>query len=189
MPEGAARTVIFTEDFFPLCVLAVIVVVPTKVDLTTNRTTIGIGEKIQLYAEVQPMTAFGTPTFSSSKTSVATVSATGLVTAKKVGTATITAKMYNGVATTIKITVKKAPTRVSIKAEKTTLNVGEKTATSLTLSGGSACSRTYSTSNSGVATVDANGTITAVRAGSATITVQTYNKKTATVKITVKEGI
>ena len=94
--------------------------------------------------------------------------------------------MYNGVKTTIKITVKKAPTRVSIKAGKTALIVGEKTATSLTLSSGSAGYRTYSTSNEKIASVDQNGEITAVGSGSATITVRTYNGKTATVKIVVQ---
>ena len=159
---------------------------PSKLTLTANRTAIGVGEKIQLTASIEPATAAGTLTFTSSNKSIAAVSATGLVTAKKNGTVTVTARMYNGTKATIKIKVKKVPTSVTVKAGRTTLGLGETTTATISLSKGSAGSWTFSTSDANVVTVDEKGIITAVAVGTATVTVKTYNGKKSTVKITVK---
>ncbi len=65
---------------------------PTGVVLSHNGTvTMCENETLQLYASLQPATAIGTIEWTSSKASVATVS-NGIVTPKKKGTVTITAK-------------------------------------------------------------------------------------------------
>ena len=66
---------------------------PTGIVLSHSGTvTMCENETLQLYASLQPATAVGTIEWSSSKASVATVSG-GVVTPKKKGTATITAKV------------------------------------------------------------------------------------------------
>lgn len=78
----------------------------TKLKLNKSSATILVGEKITLKATVTGKK--GTVKWSSSKKSVATVSSKGVVTGKKKGTATITAKV-NGVKKTCKVTVKSIP--------------------------------------------------------------------------------
>lgn len=98
-------------------------------------------------------------TFKSSKSSVVKVDANGKVTAKKAGTATITAITKNGLKATCKITVTDPATKVyltpamSIKkgsSVKLTASVFPKTATD---------KLTWSTSNKKVVTVTKSGKI------------------------------
>ncbi|MDE6050020.1 MAG: Ig-like domain-containing protein [Paramuribaculum sp.] len=68
------------------------------------------GETATLKAIITPENATDkTVTWSSSNEAVATVSATGLVTAIKAGTATITASTANGLTATCTVTVKAKP--------------------------------------------------------------------------------
>lgn len=110
------------------------------------------------------------------------------MTAKKVGTATITAKTFNGKTATCKVTVKKAPTSISLNKTSLTLKVGEKFDLNSSLPSGCASySVVYSSNNSAVASVKAaGGLVTAVKKGTAIITAKTYNGKTAACKVTVK---
>lgn len=78
---------------------------PTSVSLSTRSLILGAGESATLSATVQPSNAIKTLTWSSSNTSVATVS-NGKVTAKKSGTAYITVKTSNGKTAQCKVTVK-----------------------------------------------------------------------------------
>ena len=80
--------------------------VKTKLKLNRTSASILIDEKITLKATVTGKK--GTVKWSSSKKSVVTVSSKGVVTGKKKGTATITAKV-NGVKKTCKVTVKSIP--------------------------------------------------------------------------------
>ena len=71
-----------------------------------DKTALKYNESVQLTAAITPPEATTTITWKSSNTSVATVNASGLVTAKsKTGTAVITATAANGVSGTITITV------------------------------------------------------------------------------------
>ena len=80
----------------------------------------------------------------------------------------------------------------SITATSSTINVGSTTATTVSIERGTedTSRRTYSSSNTSIATVDASGVVTGVAVGTATITVTLYdyegNTSTATVSITVK---
>ena len=84
--------------------------VPTGVKLNQSSLTLGKGESYGLISTVLPANAKNkTCTWSTSNSSVATVSNTGKVTAKATGTAVITVKTVNGKTATCKVTVKPAP--------------------------------------------------------------------------------
>jgi putative aldouronate transport system substrate-binding protein len=83
-------------------------------------------------------------------------------------------------------------TGIKLDISKVTLQIGQSAAVKATLSPSNTTQRllTYTTSNKNVASIDVNGTITAVGEGSAVITVTTQNSKvSAKVNVTVpKKG-
>ncbi len=119
--------------------------------------------------------------WSSSNKSVATVSSKGKVTAKKAGTATISAKV-DGKTLKCKITVKNP---IKINATSKTLYKGN--TYTLKVSGTSK-KVTWSSSNKSVATVSSKGKVTAKKAGTTTISAK-VSGKTLKCKITVKNPI
>lgn len=79
---------------------------PTKVALNLSGTVkLKKGNTLQLSAILSPATAESALTWKSSDKKIATVSASGLVKAKKKGTATITVKTKNGKTAKVKIKV------------------------------------------------------------------------------------
>lgn len=161
--------------------------IPTKITLSATKKTLGVKEGYKVSVKLSPSGAYyGGIKYSSSNTKVATVSANGQIAAKKTGTATITVKSSNGKTAKIKITVKKAPSRISLSAKSKTIRRGRSYTVKSYLPSGSAGKVTYSTSNSKVATVSSTGKITGKKKGTTTITARTYNGKTAKIKVTVK---
>jgi uncharacterized protein YjdB len=160
---------------------------PTKIILN-KAVTLGVGEKYQSNVTLTPSNALNKRTYSSSNTKVATVDSSGKITTKAVGTAKITVKTYNGKTSTITVTVKKAPTKVTLNKTTLSLTKGKTVTLTASIPSGTACltAKTWTSSNKAVATVNKNGKITAVKKGTATITVKLYNGKTATCKATVK---
>ena len=131
--------------------------------------------------------------WSSSNASVATVSA-GKITAKGVGTATITAT-YNGYTAKSTVTVTDAvtydyqlsPSSTSLVNGRTTkFTVVKRTFTNGTQTNGQDVSSTFTwtSSNTSVATVGSNGVVTGVGKGTATITAK-YGETTLTGTVTV----
>lgn len=166
---------------------------PSSVKLNRGTLTLGVGEKYGLIKTVSPSSANQTCTWSSSNSSIASVDSSGKVTAKKSGTANITVKTSNGKTATCKVTVKFAPTSVKVNPASLTLGKGETyTISESTNSGSYAWGFSWSSSNTLVATVkkgSANkATVTAKGVGTATITIKTYNGKTAQCKVTVKNA-
>lgn len=126
-------------------------------------------------------------TYKSSDSSIAAVSAGGKVTPKKTGKVTIYATTYNGLSTSYTLTVKKAPSTVALKPTRLTLKVKEQYSLKASVAADSySLKYTYSSSNSSVVKVDTRGNITAIKKGTAKITVVTHNGKKATCTITVK---
>ncbi|MBR1821946.1 MAG: Ig-like domain-containing protein [Clostridia bacterium] len=123
--------------------------------------------------------------FTSSNPKIAAVDASGLVTAKKVGTATISLNV-GGVQSSCAVTVRKAPKKVTLSAKKLTLGVGEAAALGVTLTKDSVSAMRFTSDNPGVASVDGSGRIVGTGIGTATITASTYNNKKAKCKVTVK---
>ena len=112
----------------------------------------------------------------------------GKLTAKKAGkkAVTITAKV-DGVSLTCKVTVKNAPKKISLNAKSKTLKKGKTFKIKVKFPKNTASNKlTYKSSNRKVAKVDTTGKVKAVKKGKATITVTTFNKKKAKLKITVK---
>jgi len=161
---------------------------PSSVTLSKTSLTLGKGETFALKATLNSGAASAKNTWSSSDTKIATVDASGKITAKAVGTATITVKTFNGKTKSCKVTVKAAPTSVKLNKSTLTLAKGKAETLKVTLnpSGAASLKRTWTSSNTKIAKVDANGKVTAVAKGTATITCKTFNGKTKTCKVTVK---
>ncbi|MCH5299372.1 MAG: Ig-like domain-containing protein [Ruminococcus sp.] len=120
-------------------------------------------------------------TFKSSDNSVATVSKSGVITAKAVGKAIITAKSKSGSAS-CNVTVNERV--ITLTADRTTIFTGG--AAQLSASGGK-YAYTYKSSDESVLTVDKNGIAKGVSAGKANVTC-TSGELTATKAFTVKKG-
>ncbi|MCX7746277.1 MAG: Ig-like domain-containing protein, partial [Clostridia bacterium] len=154
---------------------------------------------VQLTATVSPSDATNKSiTWTSSDNTVAKVDANGVVTAVSAGTATITATASNGKSATASITVVSKQSipvsSVSVNPPTATLEVGDLAAQdkksiqlTATVSPSDATNKsiTWTTSDNAVAKVDANGLVTAVSPGVATITATSVNGKSATASITV----
>ena len=166
----------------------------TDVTLDKTKLVLTVGSEGQLTATVAPDNATDkTVTWSSDKTSVATVDATGNVTAVGVGEATITVTTTDGGKTaTCKVTVNKKAGAISYATASVNKTFGDAAFTNeLTKTGDGTV--TYSSSDTQVAEVNAaTGEVTIKGSGEATITATvtdgdnyTYATKTASYKINV----
>ena len=203
---GTATITVTTEDGnkTATCKVTVVEVLPVTVDVATvslNKTVLELieGENETLTATVSPADAINkNVTWSSNKESVAKVDANGKVTAVAAGTATITVTTEDGNKTaTCKITVVEAPPITvdveSVSLNKTNLELteGENETLTATVSPTDATNKnvSWSSNKEAVAKVDANGKVTAVAAGTATITVTTEDgNKIASCEVTVVEA-
>lgn len=158
--------------------------------------TLNVKKTHQLSPKILPENANETVTFTytSSDAKIASVSESGLITAVAPGTATITAKTNTNKSATCRVTVKSPATKLkalmknrpsaskiymakgqtaSLRVDKTPVN--------------STDTLKYKSSKPKIATVDANGTITAKKKGTAKITVTATSKKKATITIIVSK--
>ena len=162
---------------------------PENVSLNLSSMTLGVGDTYKLI----PSSAGTNYSWSSSNTSVATISESGIVTAKKVGTATITIKTAYDKTASCKLTVKPAPTSVKLSDTNITLGNGDTYIISESTNSGSwATNFTWSSSNTKVATIEKTSgnkaKITAKGVGTTTISIKLYNGKSASCKLTVKSA-
>ena len=168
----------------------------TKVTLNKTEATINKGETLQLTATVTPSDATNkTVTWTSNKTSVATVSSSGEVTAKGKGTATITATA-DGKSATCKITVVQLVTSIDITSEdevisKAKLEIGGTLKLNAKVSPSNASNKdvTWTSTDKNVATVSEDGKVTAKAEGTTTIKVTANDDsgKKSTCEITVMD--
>lgn len=151
-------------------------VLPKTISLVTAN------ESAQIVATITPDSASNKAiSWTTSNSAIATVSSSGIVTAISNGTATITATTLDGSFTddcsvSVNIPVVDVPvTGVSLAPTSLTLNEGETSTLSTTISPANATDQSvsYSSDNTTIASVSQSGVVTATGAGIATITVTT----------------
>ena len=190
---GKATITVTTEDGNKTATCAVTVnpISVTGVTLDQSALPISVGGSAELKANVTPENATNkTVTWSSDNTAVATVDASGKVTAVAPGTATITVTTADGGKTAnCTVTVTQPVTDVTLDKTTMDLFVGNGGTLTAKVQPDNASNKTvnWTTSNAGVATVDANGKVTAVGAGKATITATAADgsEKKAVCEVTV----
>lgn len=161
-----------------------------SITLSSTQLTMNVGDKKTLTATVKPSSlSDATITWSSSNSSIVSV-VNGVVEAKGLGTATITAKTKSGVTAKCTITVKDKTIEVSsikLNSNGISLNEGNTYQLVATVLPENATNKTltWSTNNPSVATVSSSGKITAVSIGKATITAKSSNGVTITCAVSV----
>lgn len=131
--------------------------------VSLSRKSVSLYRKGKIKLSVQT-TSKSRPVWKSNKKSVATVDESGLVTAVKNGTATISVTV-DGISRTCEVTVKKPV--IAFENESIELSPKDTYQTKVTVSSGN--KPVYSSSNTNIATVDENGKIHAKEAGKAYI--------------------
>ena len=187
---GTATITASCSGFSATCNVTVVKRIIAVSSITLNKTSIELnrGQSETLVATVSPANADDkTVTWSSSKTSVATVDASGKVTAVGRGSATITATA-GGKTATCEVEVKVPLESVSLDKTELELEVDGTYQFTVTLNPTDALvyEARWTSDNEEVATVNA-GLVTAHKAGIAIVTL-TANGKTASCTVTVGGG-
>src|SRR6266516_3343634 len=191
--EGQSGTASITVTPVPVATGAVTPVPVATVAVTPASASVDEGKTVQLTAT--PKDVNGNPlsgrvvTWTSSNTAAATVSSSGLVTAKLAGSTTITATSEGQSGTAAITVVHVAVASVAVAPASASVNEGQTvqlTATLKDANGNTLTGRTVTwvSSNTAAATVSASGLVTGKLAGAATITA-TSEAQSGTSAITV----
>ena len=159
--------------------------------LNATALTLGVKETFEL-KPVLPKGAEGvTFTYETSNKRTATVTPAGLITGKRRGSATITARASTGEALTCEVKVMNAPKRIKLSATSGTLGfdaatgAGTQYKLDVIFPKKTGCRVHFSGYDPKVVSVSEDGVITACGLGVTTVTATTFNKKRASCKVTV----
>ncbi len=177
-PRGVGKTLVTATTAEGEEVSYIVMILDDYLTATLNSTTLYVTQTANISVSVSR----GSYTFSSSNTSVATVSSSGRITAVASGSATITITGTNGEKTTKYITVKAN----SITISESSVSIIKGNTHSLSVTTTISDSVTWSSSDTSIVRVSSNGTLTAVSAGTATITAKSSKCGTVTCTVTVK---
>ena len=166
----------------------------TGIRLDKTSVTLNTTDTYSLIANVNPTDASNkSVTWSSSDAAIATVNDNGVVTGIKAGTAIITVATVDGDFTaTCAVTVLQPVTGISLDRTAVTLNTTETYTLVANVNPVDASNKsvTWSSSDAAIATVDENGVVTGIKAGTATITVTTVDGNfTATCAVAVLQPV
>lgn len=166
---------------------------PESIKLAVTSAKMTVGKSGTLKYAIYPTDARNrVATFVSSNPEVATVNSAGLVTAVSRGTANITASTENGIKAVCKITVIQPVTSVDISSTATEVYTGEKIKLTARVFPENANNSavTWESSDTRIARVAADGTVSGVKAGTATITVRSVDgSHTASCTISVLQHV
>ena len=163
---------------------------PSRVKLSAGELLLCENEKAALKAKL-PKGSTSAITWSSGDESVARVDPSGEVRGVGAGETTVTARAFNGKEASCRVTVLggSAPTTIALASDEVSMEQGTQYYLSAAVGGGENTVFSYSTSDGAVATVDSQGLITAVKKGTAVITVTTHNGLSAKAKVQVKHTV
>lgn len=143
-----------------------------------EKANVRVGKSVQLHADVTPSVTSKNVTWSSSDTRVATVDSDGVVTGVSIGSARITVRTSDGKSAVCELAVTDIiPQGITVSKKNVSLSIGDtyKPACFITPSSAKNDGLSYSSSNTSVATVSSDGTVTAKAVGTAVITVKSTN--------------
>ncbi|MBD5369380.1 MAG: leucine-rich repeat protein [Bacteroides sp.] len=186
IPQGAIEAF---ENVEPWSNFQLLEYVPATGLEITGPNAVAAGSKIQLTATATPEDALiQYLTWASSDKSIATVNTIGEVTGVKSGTATIKAINDNGLTEEYEVTVLPIPVKeITLNSTEFTIHLGATDKLTATISPEDAADKTitWSSANEEVATVDEEGTVTAVTVGETIVTATASNGVKAECKVTV----
>lgn len=195
--EGWATITVCSEEnqaIYGTCTVKVgLPVYVTKITLDTTNVTMWAGATRQLGVSIEPANAdIKTVTYGSSNPDVATVSNTGLITAKKKGTTTITvtAADGSGKSASCAVIVKQPVTGIQITPNGYTLVKGDVKQLSAVVYPNDADNTgvIWASSNPNIAAVSADGRVTAVNEGSCVITATCKDNASISASCTIVVG-
>ena len=158
----------FVEGVCAACGYAAKVSLPAKI-------TMGVKQQLAAGAAFDNPDGATDVVFASSDEKIARVDPdTGVITARKKGTATITVKAANGTKAKAKVKVRKAPKSIKLDRDGLSLGSGERAKLLYKLTSGSATQVTWTTSDAGVVDVAPDGSLLAAAPGTATVTAATH---------------
>ncbi|MCR4622257.1 MAG: Ig-like domain-containing protein [Clostridiales bacterium] len=150
---------------------------PTAITLSATKLSLTLGSTASLRAIWEGQTLM--PTWTSSDNAVVEVSADGVVSAKAAGTATITARSYNGKTASCTVTVKPFPEQITFENDEYVVGEGRTIKPALVFTPSDAKGAvTYSIddiSGETIATVGEDGVVTGVLNGQATLVASVTN--------------
>jgi|GEM_PF-2691369 len=160
---------------------------PASCALSAKELSIGVGETYRFYCTVPDGTAACVRDYTVSNKNILSFDR-GTVKGLKPGTVTVSVRLFNGVTASCKVTVGKAPSSCSLSARELTLGVGESYRFSCSLPAATAARvRDYTVSNKSILSF-ANGTVKALKAGTATVSVRLFNGVTDSCRVTVRKA-
>lgn len=169
-------------------------VLPAPSGITLNRTSLVLGLKeyytdlaFTLVAPEGEEACAASVTWSVSNRKILSVDQEGRVYARKKGSANVYATTHNGKSVCCRVTVRKAPKRVYLSPSSLSMSADGMIAQLQTgVSKKSASGKlTFTSSNPAVAEVGPDGLVTALTPGTATITLRSFNGKTASCRVRV----
>lgn len=195
--EGWATITVCSDEnqaIYGTCTVKVgLPVYVTKITLDTTNVTMWAGATRQLGVSIEPANAdIKTVTYGSSNPDVATVSNTGLITAKKKGTTTITvtAADGSGKSASCAVIVKQPVTGIQITPNGYTLVKGDVKDLKANVSPADADNPDviWTSSNTNIAAVSSKGQVTAVNEGSCVITATCKDNASISASCTIVVG-
>ena len=173
---------------------------PTGITVSAASNVLLVGETLTLKVTVEPSDATDKAvTYESSNTSIASVSAAGVVKGNAAGEVviTVTSKADSSVKGSITLEVQAAeeilPTAISVWGDSNEVIIGYTTALYVTFTPSNVTARFVSwvSSDESIATVNSDGEVTGIKTGKVTITATSLSDASVTnsIELTVKEAI
>ena len=159
---------------------------PSSLKFNKKRLNMGIGEEFDLKAII-PDNSASHITMHSSNPRVADVDENGRIKAVGLGTAEIIAQTFNGLSAKCTVTVKEAPTDITLNTSDLTIKAGETFKLSAKLPKGTASNELiFRSSDPSVCKIDkSTGVITAKSPGVSRVSVTTYNGESESIEVDV----
>lgn len=186
--RGTAKIAVGYDDTALAVCTVTVMAAPKKITMDETAVVLNAGETRQLAVTLSKKSASAAIAYESSDAAVATVDNAGKVTAVAKGAAVITARTFNGKEAKCGVLVLggKAPEKLAVNVQSVSLLAKETFQLTPSVEEGADAAYFYATANKKIATVSADGVVTAKKKGATEITVKTHNGLTATVAVIVK---